>query len=941
MPAEPLKVDQPFPALSFQGELRPTQQEVDTIARQQLSAGRRRLHIVAPPGSGKTILGLHLWACRLRCPALVLSPNSAIQAQWAARTSLFRCDDDSSLADRVSLSAKQPRLLTSLTYQSITLPARASEKLDARALDLWIQTILEQDQAESSTAAEIWVNDLKEHNAEYFDQRLAHYRKRVRDDDAQQGQAMTMLHDSCVETLKRLRDRGIGLLILDECHHLMGHWGRVLWEVSQYLGDPVVLGLTATPPDRDGRSVEDVERYDKFFGEVDYEVPVPAIVKDGFLAPYQDLAYFVRPTPQELTFIARADDQFDALLESLCRPHLPSDTPTAPGQRPPRDTEPLPQWIERVLRDRQLPTQRAANWRKFHARDPEFAEAAVWFMNSRNIPLPPGVPQLPRSEPDDRTALITLIDRYTRHQLRRSPHPDDRALAETAVQRLRMLGIQITDTGHRPCASPVSRVIAYTRSKTLALVPILSREMGLLGEQTRAVVIADYEKTSAITAEIEHLLDQEAGGAVAAFRALLDDPQTNQLDPVLVTGSTVLVDADLVQRFMGEATSWLRRKSMNVELNQRQTGSYCVVTGSGSDWSPRVYVEMITDLFQAGTTRCLVGTRGLLGEGWDANKINVLVDLSTATTSMTVNQLRGRSIRLDPDVPDKLANNWDVVCIAPESCKGLDDYHRFKRKHQAVFGICDDGAIERGVGHVHAAFTNMKPELLDGSVTALNEDMLRRAGRRQAVYRQWEIGKPYRGQPIRTVEVRGGAGGGGFPPFDGCRDPWAETSLAMAVGQVVLACLIEMGELSGDFAVQVSPRDGGFVRIFLDNASSAATSQFTRAVSEALGPLDQPRYVIPRYVDQVTETFLSKWLPNVLGRLFERRDRELVMLHAVPSQFAGKRSLVNLYQKHWNRLVSPGEAVYAKNDKGQHMIDQAVQHRQLPDSVIHDKEVFR
>ena len=87
---------------------------------------------------------------------------------------------------------------------------------------------------------------------------------------------------------------------------------------------------------------------------------------------------------------------------------------------------------------------------------------------------------------------------------------------------------------------------------------------------------------------------------------------------------------------------------------------------------------------------------------------------------MTVNQLRGRSIRLDPDEPNKLANNWDVVCIAPEFSKGLDDYARFIKKHKTIFGVTDDGAVEKGVGHVHAAFTELKPEGLEGSVAALN-----------------------------------------------------------------------------------------------------------------------------------------------------------------------------------------------------------------------------
>ena len=60
-----------------------------------------------------------------------------------------------------------------------------------------------------------------------------------------------------------------------------------------------------------------------------------------------------------------------------------------------------------------------------------------------------------------------------------------------------------------------------------------------------------------------------------------------------------------------------------------------------------------------------MGTRGLLGEGWDASRINVLVDLTTVTTHMSINQLRERSFRLDKHWPEKVANNWDVVCVLP------------------------------------------------------------------------------------------------------------------------------------------------------------------------------------------------------------------------------------------------------------------------------------
>ena len=74
----------PFPEVRFRGQLRPSQAEAISVVEQQLAAGQKRLHIVAPPGSGKTVLGLYLWAHHIQRPALVLSPNSAIQSQWGS-----------------------------------------------------------------------------------------------------------------------------------------------------------------------------------------------------------------------------------------------------------------------------------------------------------------------------------------------------------------------------------------------------------------------------------------------------------------------------------------------------------------------------------------------------------------------------------------------------------------------------------------------------------------------------------------------------------------------------------------------------------------------------------------------------------------------------------------------------------------------------------------
>jgi hypothetical protein len=56
-------------------------------------------------------------------PAVVLSPNSAIQAQWADKIDFAVAETGQSV---VSTDPERPGLLTSLTYQSVRCPAGAT-----------------------------------------------------------------------------------------------------------------------------------------------------------------------------------------------------------------------------------------------------------------------------------------------------------------------------------------------------------------------------------------------------------------------------------------------------------------------------------------------------------------------------------------------------------------------------------------------------------------------------------------------------------------------------------------------------------------------------------------------------------------------------------------------------------------------------------------------
>jgi hypothetical protein len=941
-----------FESIRFNGSLRPTQERALEAISSQLDAGRTRLHVVAPPGSGKTVLGLYVWAQLVRRPTVVLSPTTAIQSQWLARTDLF----DVGTA-RVSDDPNAPGLLTSLTYQAVTLPRRADEETDEQARLAWAEKLVGEGHADDVEEARQWIVDLAARNPAYYKRRLSVYRRGVREAMTRAGQGIDALHASSRAVISRLRDMGVGLVILDECHHLLGHWGRVLDDAHDLLEGPVLLGLTATPPDSNGCDPRDFKRYAAFLGDVDFEVPIPAVVKEGHLAPYQDLVYFVRPQESELGFVAGADRALHELVESLCESRVPAmmEIP-ASGAAPDQSSGPdevsseyeprvasMPDWVRSILAERLLPTGPIKDWESFVRRDRALADMGRVFLERRSLALPPGVPRVPEAlrvdPPRDDQVWLTVIDRYVRHGLRRSASKLDHALAEDAIDRLRLLGVQITETGSRPCASPVGRVLAYSRAKSAALVDILRAERAALGERIRAVIVTDFETTSAHAGASE-VLDAEAGGAIAAFRALLTADATDELNPVLITGSTILVDEEIVERFLEHARAWLHTRSLAAELEAEHVGDFARITGRGGDWGPRAYVAMITAMFQEGMTRCLVGTRGMLGEGWDASKTNVLVDLTTVTTSTSVNQLRGRSIRIDVDDPAKLADNWDVICVADEFAKGLDDYERFCRRHATWFGVTEDAEIEKGAGHVHAAFTEIEPEGIADLRHAINEEMLTRAARRDEARKRWRIGESFRGVGTEAMESRGGFAGG-FPTAGESRDEWSDQSLTLGVAKAVAGALHEAGLIGGRIMARVRARSGGYLRVVPTVGEQEEVRVFMGALEEALGPLERPRYVVPRYVEYQKETIVSRLLPEVVGRYFRTRKKRMAMLHAVPDALAKNKGLAAIYARHWNEHVSPGEPVYALHAKGERLLLKARRSGREPRHTPRRHEVFR
>ncbi|WP_285694825.1 DEAD/DEAH box helicase family protein [Actinomadura sp. NBRC 104412] len=679
-----------FDGVGWPGELRPYQEKALGKLADAWNEGRSRAWVMLPPGTGKTLVGLEA-ARRLGRRTVVLVPNTAIQNQWVEHWR--RCGGEAG-TDRDLRHA-----VTVLTYQSLAV---------------------------------------FDPDAETDEEGRTKQR---------QGGLVRLLHDNGRALVTALHDAGPLTLILDECHHLLDVWGRLLAEILKELPDARVIGLTATPPE--SLTPDESKLVDELFGVPILGASIPAMVRQGYLAPFAELAWLTTPTAVEAAYVAGEAERFAELTAGLLEPGF-----TTTG---------LLEWLDARMVDRTFVRGRdggtaerntaeggTVSWARVETAEPRIAAAALRFHHAGLLALPPGARlREEHRHPPTAEDWVALLNDYVVHCLQRSEKEKDQRALDAIKRALPAVGYQLTRRGIRAARSPVDRVLARSAAKTHGAVEIAALEASALGARLRCLVLCDHERAGAtLPARLRDVLDEEAGSAWLMLRSLVADPRTRALSPMLVTGRTVAAAEETAQAFVLEH----HERGLEVEP---AGGGIALITGS---WSSRVWVRLITAFFESGGCQVLVGTRGLLGEGWDARGINTLIDLTTATTPTAVVQTRGRALRLDPSWPEKSANTWTVVCVSGEHPKGTADWDRFVRKHNGYLAAAPNGEIVSGVAHVEASFSPYAPpDPVPGEAVPyarLNQAMLERAENRAATREAWRLGTPFRDELVHTLRIR-------------------------------------------------------------------------------------------------------------------------------------------------------------------------------------------
>lgn len=858
----------------------------------------KHLHVIAPPGSGKTVLGLEVML-RLNKPTLILAPTVAIRNQWIQRfCELFI--QTPLTPDWISTDIRKPKFLTVVTYQGLHAACNNFRIIDE-----------EIEESEEENGNEIENNRSANHNLD--------------------------------QIISGLKSQNISTIVSDEAHHLKNEWWQTLTLVKEKL-NPIVVGLTATPPY--DVTYQEWQRYLELNGPADTEISVPELVIEGDLCPHQDYVFFSMPTESENKKITDFKNNIEKLFQEIINdPILLTAIESQPAWQNPLDHL---EWIYNNL---------------------SFYSASLIFLNTNEKEIPEthleiiGDTQLIVPQFDYEWAE-TLLDfflfkekelfiEYQEHQ----KNIENKLRHYGSIERR-----QINFTQNKK----VTDFLKTSITKLNSIKEIADFEYAQLGTTLRMVILSDYIRKEFLVSSAINDLELNKIGVIPIFEKLRRNNYQHKKIGVL-TGSMIIIPNSAYNAFEEKAN---RCGITNINSSPVPYDPNYILINQTEQLKNEI-VQIVTQIFQEGEIEILVGTKSLLGEGWDAPAINSLILASFVGSFVLSNQMRGRAIRTQKDNVDKTGNIWHLVCVDPTSITGGEDLELLKRRFKGFVGVSfqNEPGIENGIGRLNIPENIYMPEVIESK----NSETLIQAADRESLKEKWkkaletgvnlieEIKIPfpenenykstksfYYNKTIAYLMATLGSGLLGF--VQGILEAFSRNAknirtkgdlfLWLAVfavigivffgrltyktfrlylkyrdiskdiqkiGETLVNSLIEAGIIHTDIAalkVESSVNTFGAVFCHLEGGTTFEKSTFINSLLTIVGPIDNPRYVIIR--------------KNRLMLFIKQKD-----FHTVPEILGRNKKLAEFFETHWSNLVGRCELVFTRTIEGRKILLQS------------------
>lgn len=493
----------------------------------------------------------------------------------------------------------------------------------------------------------------------------------------------------------------------------------------------------------------------------------------------------------------------------------------------------------------------------------------------------------------------------------------------------------------------VERSLGLSTSKIKACCNIHKLEYKHRGNKLKQVILTDYIRDEEINTKLD--LGNVNLGAWPVFKFLISESQIPK-NIALISGRLTIIHRDLRDDFV-KLVEEKRFRFCDIEQNNE----YYKISGPLNQ-----ITNALTTLLINNKINVLVGTRSLLGEGWDAPCVNSLVLASSVGSFMLTNQMRGRAIRIDKNNPEKVSSIWHLVAINEKSYSGFRDFYNLENKFDTFVGLSEKKpAIESGFFRLNAKwFYRIIPNSLISIASINNRKMIKRFKKVFDLKKRWNdaliLEANAKVRPtvqteklpnIRKYHLKNtllhllsqiglmlSTVISWIIIFSNGREDLKVLLTIICIGIIcvllynipktitVIKILIKHLPVAGSLkqigialcetlcqtghietyfpflTVNCLKADDGSFFLALDGGTFYESSLFADCLAEIFGPIDKPRYIIIRK-----------------GRFFglDRED-----YHSVPTILGVKKEFANIFYKNCCKKVCPTELIYTRMFEG-------------------------
>ena len=742
------------------------------------------------------------------------------------------------------------------------------------------------------------------------------------------------------DLIASLKERDVETLCLDECHHLRNEWWKSLEDFRKKYPQLQVISLTATPPYDSEPELWD--RYLQMCGEIDQEITVPELVKEDTLCPHQDFVYICFPTKEEDKRLEEFEDTKWQYVSQLVVD---------------------PDFQALIRSSKVLKGEISAD---MLLEDPKYLSALLIYLQTQKLEIPKHLRDLLGAE-----GLPALnyywLEVLLQGLLYQTPdwYEDPQETKKKIEAELKSRGLIEKRQVFLVKSKANDQILNQSLGKLAGIASIFETEYASLGQDLRQLVLADYIRKDFAS----YLGDDQAPitqlGVLPYFETIRRSAQKQGISVPLavLSGSVVIVPTSVRE----ELQALLPTVALTFSaIGQLDPDAYLQV---GFPSTCKGMVGAVTELFQRGAIQVLIGTKSLLGEGWDAPCVNSLILGSFVGSFMLSNQMRGRAIRVWSGHPEKTSNIWHLVAIKPyknpvfskedqeeQDLNPYQDLQTLTRRMDHFLGLSyKEDTIETGLDRLDfpkAPFKKSKIKVYNQKIKELSKD-------RTSLRKKWqealvvadkleivnEVATDRKQIPLLTLVDAEKWVRYSFLLIavnlllylfktNGIRLAWL-TAISLVlltialvryffykspyvrlrqVGEGIRNAMLKMGHLSDDQSrVQVEEdKDSYCIFAYLKGGSMRDKELFSQTLGEFFAPVDNQRYLL---VAKKAPAGQSKYF--VVPSLFEKRKEETqLFLDAVAPQL-GDYQLVYTRNEAGRKLLLEArlKSLANKNDR--------------------------